>query len=234
MTVDDDMKEKNNVLKTFLCVVFYGSVWGVLEATLGTLLHLPFFDKFGVFAASTAIMLPIAYFLMANCYKASGSKYAVFLMGILAASIKLTAAFVIGFRPSVYNPAIYIVVESLAMGTALIIFNPKNVISLKTLGAIVLANTVYQFSYLMINWAMGGTNIFASQKAWEYVGQHYLFTLNCVAILYSFAFGSLLYAVIKLAEKYSWNFDKVKKVVYHPAFASGMAAVALVLTIVLA
>ena len=227
------MKEKKNFLKIFLCVVFYGSVWGVLEATLGTLLHLPFFDKFGVFAASTAIMLPIAYFQMGNCYKESGSKYAVFLMGILAAAIKLTAAFVVGFRPSVYNPAIYIVVESLAMGTALIIFNPKNVLSLKTLGAIIFANTVYQFSYLMINWAMGGTNIFASQKAWEYTGQHYLFTMNCVCILYSFAGGALLYGALKLQEKHAWDFSKVKKVIYHPAFASGLAAVALVLTLVL-
>ena len=229
------MKEKNNFLKTFLCVVFFGSLWGILEATLGTLLHLPFFDKFGVFGASTAIMLPIAYCLMANCYKTSGSKYAVFLMGVLASCIKLTVAFVVGFRPSVYNPAIYIVVESLAMGTALIIFNPKNVLSLRTLGAIIFANTVYQFSYLMINWAMGGTNIFASQKAWEYTGQHYLFTLNCVCILYSFAIGGLSYAIMKVLAKYNVSEKiNIKKLIYNPIAASIAAVVAISITLTFA
>ena len=35
------------------------------------------------------------------------------------------------------------------------------------------------------------------------------------------------------AEAKEWNFSKVKQVIYHPAFAGSMAAIALVVTLIL-
>lgn len=232
------MEEKtplNVKISFFLDVLLFGSAWGLLEATLGTLLHLPLFDKAGMYAASTTIMVPIAYYLMANCYKKTGKLYALPMMGIIAALIKLTVAFVIGFRPSVYNPAIYIIVESLAMMGAVAIFRPTNVLSLKTLAAVIVANTTYQFSYLMINMANGGTNIFASERAWVEVGEKYLFKFNCVAILYCFASGAIFYGLFKLAEHYQieLKFD-YKKILYSPITASIMFVLAVGLTITFA
>lgn len=226
---------KKSVLLILINVLFFGALWGILEATLGTLLHLPFFDKAGMYMASTTIMLPIAYFLMANCYKKTDSFYAVFLMGIVASLIKLSVAFVLGFIPSVYNPAIYIVVESLMMGSALAIFRPKNVLSLRTFGAVVLANTLYQFSYLMINWAMGGTNVFASKEVWQNVGEKYLFKFNCVAILYFGGVSALSYLVLQLFAKYNVRikFD-FNKIINSPIAAGVTLAVALTLSMTLA
>ena len=222
-------------LRFLFDVLLFGSAWGLLEATLGTLLHLPMFDKAGMYAASSTIMVPIAYYLMANCYKRTGKLYALPIMGVIAALIKLTVAFVIGFRPSVYNPAIYIVVESLAMMGGLAVFRPTNVLSLKTLGAVILANTTYQFSYLMINWANGGTNVFASQKAWMTVGEKYLFTFNCVAILYCFASGALFYGLFKLLERLHVEVKiDYKKFVYSPITAAAVFTVAVALTITFA
>lgn len=228
-------ENRKQTLTVLLNVVFFGALWGILEATLGTVLHLPALDKAGMYAASTTIMLPIAYYLMAICYKKTGSRWAVFVMGAIAALIKLSVAIVIGFRPSVYNPAIYIVVESLMMGVALIIFNPKNVLSFRTLGAMIFANTLYQFSYLLINMAMGGTNVFASEKAWIEVGEKYLFKFNCVAILYTFASGAIAFGVMKLLEKanVSLKFD-IKKLVNSPITAAVTLVIAFTLTLTMA
>lgn len=229
------METMNPKLRLFLDVLIFGSLWGILEATLGTLLHMPFFDKAGMYAASSTIMVPIAYYLMANCYKKTGSLLSVFFMGLIASAIKLSVALVIGFRPSVYNPAIYIVVESLSMMGALAIFRPKNVLSFRSLATVIVANTTYQFSYLMINWANGGTNIFASEKAWINVGEFYLFKMNCVAILYLFASGAIAYGVIKLLERLhvEVKFD-YKRILYSPITAAIVFSVAVGITITFA
>ena len=215
-------------------VIFFGALWGIVEASLGTILHLPMFDKVGMYACSSTIILPIAYYIMANCYKKTGTLFSIPVMGVIAALIKLSVGFFIGFRASVINPSIYIIAESLAMFGALAVFRPKNVLSLKTLGAVILANTTYQFTYLMINWAMGGTNVFASEKAWTLVGESHLFTMNALAILYTFASGAIFYGLFKLAEKLhvEVKFD-YKKIIYSPITASVALVIAVGLTITL-
>ena len=221
-------------LRFFLDVLLFGSVWGILEATLGTLLHLPFFDKAGMYAASTTIMVPIAFYLMANCYKRTGKFYALPAMGVIAALIKLTVGFVVGFRASVLNPAMYILVESLAMMGSIAIFIPTKVLSLKTLAAAILASTTYLFSYLLINMASGGTNIF-TQKGWVNVGELYLFKMNCLAILYMFASGGLFYGLFKLFERLNVKVEfNYKRIIYSPITASVCFMVAVALTITFA
>ena len=82
--------ERKFNLKTVLTILFWGALQGIVEATLGTLLHLPGFEETGLFFASSAVILLIAYCLMANCYKETESFYAVYLMGVLALSLGLT------------------------------------------------------------------------------------------------------------------------------------------------
>lgn len=223
--------EKRFNLKIVLTILFWGGLWGIVEATLGTLLHLPGFDGTGIYFASSAIVVPIAYCLMANCYKRTNMFYAVYLMGVLAALIKLTVGFVIGFTQKVYNPAIYIVVESLAMGSALAIFRPTNVVSLKTFASIVVANTVYQFMFLVIR-AMNGNNAFESMEAWTKTGEKYLFMMNGLAIVYTMAVGSICYGLFKLAEKRNWSikFD-INKIINSPITAAVAVTLAVGLTI---
>ena len=226
--------ERKFTLKTVFTILFWGGLWGIVEATLGTLLHLPGFEEAGLFFASSAIVLPIAYCLMANCYKRTESFYAVYLMGVLAGLIKLTVAFVIGFTIYVYFPAMYIVLEALAMGTALAVFRPKNVLSLKTFAAVVVANTVYQFVYLCVR-SMTSSSVFASMEAFNKTGVKYLFTLNGLAIVYTLVVGSISYGIVKLAEHFNWNikFD-LNKVITHPVTVGVILALSLGLTIGLA
>jgi hypothetical protein len=225
---------KMSKVKILLTTITFGAIWGIVEATLGTVLHLPFFDKVGMFAASSTIIIPIAYALMALCYKKTGSLFSVPLMGVIASLIKLMVAFFVGFIPSVYNPAIYIIVESLCMFGALAIFKPKDVLSLRTLASIIVANTLYQASFLLIKMSMGGTNIFASQAAWINVGEKYLFKFNCVAILYTFAVGSTIYGILHLLRKLNFKFKfDFNKIINSPITAATLSIVAIAATLTL-
>ena len=226
--------ENKLTTKMIFQVLFWGALWGIVEASLGTILHLPMFDAPGIYLCSSTVIIPIAYCLMANCYKRTGSFYSVYLMGLLAGTIKLTTAFIIGFINRVYMPAIYIVVESLAMGTALAVFKPKNVLSLKTFASVVVANTVYQFLYLVIRMADNNPNVFASAEAWHSLAEPYILTINFVACFYTLTIGGIAYGLVKLAEKKEWNWKfSLDKIIYSPITASVSVALALVLTITL-
>ena len=119
--------------------------------------------------------------------------------------------------------------EALSMGIALLVIRPKKVISFAGLGTFIIANTLYLgiSTFLRINVA----NATATQVMENL--EKYMFMYNCVAILYTFALGAIIYGIMKLIEVKEWNFSKVKEVIYHPAFASSIAAIALVVTIVL-
>ena len=216
---------KTRILTILFSVLLFGGLWGIIEATLGTVLHLPFVHR-TMFLSSTTILVPIAYFLMGACYKRTKTFASVMLMGVLAAGIKVISCAI--FMMS-FNPCFYILLEALAMGVAVLLIRPKNVISFAGLGAMIMANFIYLglSTFLRINILTSSTALLMDNI------ETYVFKFNAVAILYTFAFGAILFGFIKLAEHYNWNFDKVKKVFYHPAFAGSMAAVALVVTIVL-
>ncbi len=219
------MEKRSNVLKMLFAVLLFGGAWGIIEATLGTVLHLPIVHR-TMFLSSTTILVPIAYFLMGGCYKRTGSMRSVLYMGILAAGMKAIACAI--FKMS-FNPCFYILMEAAAMGVALLVIRPKKVISYAGLATFIVANTSYLgvSTFLRINVA----NATASQVMANI--ETYVFKFNCVAILYAFVAGSIIYGIMKLAEAKQWNFSKVKQVIYHPAFASSMAVVALAVTLIL-
>ena len=219
------MDKKAHTLKIIFSVLLFGGLWGILEATLGSLLHMHFVPN-TMFLASTTIMVPLAYFLMGACYKRTETFRSVFYMGILAASIKLIACLI--FHMS-FNPVYHILLESVFMGLAILVIRPKKVVSFAGLATLILANTLYLSvsTFLRVNVMTATQSVFFNNF------ETYTFMFNCVAILYSFAFGAILFGVFKLAEKYNWNFSKIEKIIYHPAFASGAAVVAIVLTLVI-
>ena len=237
------MENKKNILAILLPVLLYGALWGIFEATLGSVLHLPAFEVGKLFTKSSIIMVPIAFLFMTMCYKKSGSLLSVIVAGLVSASIKLSTAFVMGMTIYVYFPAIYIVVESLAMMGVLAIFRPKNVLSLRSFASFVAACAVYEFSYISIASIVAvaapgltnNINAFASMANWQKVGEKYLFTYNGVAILYALAFGAILYGLYHLALKLKVN-EKInlQKIVYSPITASVAIAAAFALSISLA
>ena len=219
------MEKRAKILNVLFSTLLFGGLWGILEATLGTLLHMPFVPG-TMFLASTTIMVPIAYFLMGACYKRTGNYRSAMYMAVLAAGIKLLSCLI--FHMS-FNPVYYILMEGFFMAVAMLVIRPKNIISFAGLGTMILANTLYLgvSTFLRVNVMTSTQNVFIENF------EKYTFMFNCVAILYTFAAGSIIFGVLKLKEKYNWNFSKIEKVIYHPAFASSVAAVALVLTVVI-
>lgn len=113
--------EKNSLLnvvqtprqKFFTIILFWGAIWGIIEASLGLVLH-----TVRVIPTGT-ILFPIGYYFMQKSYRASGEVKSIFYTSALAASIKLVNL----FSPSipairVLNPSASILLEGL--GVALV------------------------------------------------------------------------------------------------------------------
>ena len=221
------MENKNKHLQIFLSVLLFGGLWGIVEATLGTLLHLIPHGMRLIFWSSTTVLLPIAYFLMGACYKKTGAIRSVLYMGAFAAIIKVISAAIFASK---FEPALYMMMEAACMSGALLITRPKEVISYKGLGTFIIASTSY----------LGLSTFYRLASATEVTGEvilsnieKYMFTYNCVAILYAFILGFVVYGIIKLATAKNWTFAKVKQVFYHPAFAGSVAAIAVAVTLIL-
>ena len=223
--MDEANSKRARILNIVFSVLLFGGLWGIVEATLGTILHLPIVHH-TLFLSSTTILVPIAYFLMGACYKKTGTFRSVLYMGLMAAGIKAISCAI--FKMS-FNPVFYMLIEAAAMVGALALIRPKNVISYAGLATMIVANTLYLASstFLRINIATS-----TSEQLLTNI-ETYLFEFNCVAILYTFVMGAIIFGIIKLLERYSWNFSRVKKIIYHPAFASSIAVVALIVTLVL-
>ncbi len=107
-------------LHTINLIVFYGALWGVLEATLGYALQFtpPFF--------SGMIMFPIASALLMALYLQTGSRRAMFAAGLLAAAIKSVNLLMPLMAWRTLTPMIAIVLESLMLASlvALIVNKP--------------------------------------------------------------------------------------------------------------
>ncbi len=91
-------------------ILLLGALWGIAEATIGHLLH------FLPCGFSGMIMFPIGFYFMYNAYLATNQKSAVFMTGLIAASIKFVDFFLPMKSPvSIINPAMSIVLESLVV-----------------------------------------------------------------------------------------------------------------------
>lgn len=211
------MEKKYNPLNILFSVLLFGGLWGILEATLGSFLHLPFVDAAGMYACSTTIMVPIAYYLMGGCYKRTNTFRSVLYMGMLAAGIKALVCVI--FHLS-FNPVYYILLEATCMAGAIAAIRPTKVISFRGLGTMILANTSYLILATFIRMNPARTTFDAFMVNLE----KYAFMFNCVAIIYTFGSGAIIYGVMQLANKFSWNFDGVKKVIYSPITAGAVAS----------
>ena len=214
------MEKKFSPLKILFTVLFFGGLWGIVEATLGTILHL---KSLGMYASSTTIIVPIAFMLMGACYKRSGTFRSVLYMGIMAASIK---AMVCAIFHLSFNPVYYILLESAVMSVTLLVIRPKEILSFKGLGTFIIANTAYLMlsTFLRVDVVNSYRHVIVDNF------ENYVFMFNAIAILYTFAFGALLYGIKVLATKYEWRLDNVKKVIYSPITASAVASAMVLMT----
>jgi len=97
---------KNIILTT----IFFGAIWGILEASLGYLL------QFLPPLVSGSIMFPIGATILTITYLNTKSKQSIIWVGVIAATIKSINFFMPGLLPiKTYNPMIAIMLQSLVM-----------------------------------------------------------------------------------------------------------------------
>ena len=106
------LKEKNILRqKLFIYPLFWGILWGVVEATLGHLLHLIPIPGLAGF-----IMFPVGMVFMVRAWLATDQPSSIFLASTAAAALKMFDIFLPG--PGIFaavNPALAILCEGLAV-----------------------------------------------------------------------------------------------------------------------
>ena len=102
--------QRGSRLAPLVAALFYGSVWGLGEATLGHLLHLA-----RVPGLPGLVMFPFGVLVMGRALNRSGSAAAVFSTGAVAAGFKFLDLLLPGTDIlAVINPAQAILLEGLA------------------------------------------------------------------------------------------------------------------------
>ena len=138
----------------WIYVLFFGAVWGILEATIGYVL------QFLPPLVSGSVMFPIAATLMLVTYQNTKSKSAMIYVAAIAAAIKAIDFFLPGL-PAIktYNPMIAIMLQSVVMVIVIPLFEKKPILTKIT--GIALVGFSWRLLFLAnisINHALTGFN----------------------------------------------------------------------------
>lgn len=150
--------KKENVL----AIIFYGSLWGIIEATLGYVLHwIPAF-------VSGSILFPIASVLMVRLYRKTNETSSIFFASIIAAFLKGFNFFLPNLSIwKVINPMIAILVEATVLLIAMHFV--KKDISIPTVAALFLTGIAWRASYSLVfgieYWTLGNLSPMISSLA---------------------------------------------------------------------
>jgi hypothetical protein len=130
------MKENKSI---WIYVLFFGALWGILEATLGYVL------QFLPPLVSGSVMFPIAATLMLVTYQNTKSRKAMIYVAAIAATIKAINLFMPGL-PAIktYNPMIAIMLQSMVLVVFIPLFK-KN-----SMPAVIMGIAVVGFSWRLL------------------------------------------------------------------------------------
>ena len=154
------MKQNKSI---WLYVLFFGAIWGILEATLGYAL------QFLPPLVSGSVMFPIAAMLMLITYQNTKSKSAMIYVAAIAATIKAINFFMPGL-PAIktYNPMIAMMLQSVVLVVFIPLFK-KNTVPAGMTGVAVLGFSwrALFLGNISINHALTGFNFpqLASQSS---------------------------------------------------------------------
>lgn len=204
----------NNKIKLFTQIIFYGALWGFIEATLGHVLH------FIPITIAGSIMFPIAGFILYKAYQKTNSKAAIVYIGFVAATIK-SVDFLLP-QLSIYktiNPMLSIILESVVVVLVITMITSKKPAT-KYL-ALPIASVSWRtlfIGWMALQFALTG-NLAPYIKSFS-AG----FSFVVISGLISGFFAS---ALLYLDSKVQFSF---KKLDYSPYLATFLLAIALIAT----
>jgi hypothetical protein len=101
---------KTKLSKNLFKIIFFGSMWGLLEATLGYIFH------FIPATISGMLMFPIANIILIKAYKSTGTRSSLIYMGMIASGIKAIDFLLPGLSLfKTINPMISILLEAVVV-----------------------------------------------------------------------------------------------------------------------
>ncbi len=201
--------------KQLSTIVFFGAIWGLLEATLGYALH------FLPVLISGSIMFPLAAMILMMADKKLEQPWLLMMIGFVAASIKSVNFFMPGLLPiKTYNPMIAIMIQSLVMVGVVYVTKKKPIgFALVTLG---LASFLWRGLFLVnnvINHQLTGFNF--PQLSSLNATIDFIMVYGAVGALFSII---LYLGWISLEKKVSWTWRP------HVALSLGMMVLAVLAT----
>ena len=104
------VSQSGDILRVVIGILVFGSIWGLVEATLGGALHLVHFAYKGAITGGIGMAIMAAFVVMYRRPRL------VFWLGVIAALFKPLSAFIYGqpaFAPFIVNPASAILLEAL-------------------------------------------------------------------------------------------------------------------------
>jgi len=165
-------------------VLIWGLAWGAFEATAGFVLHqLPV-------AIGAYVWFPAAYFFMDRAYQKTGKRRAVMWAALLAASLKMLNLFW-ALRPDhVINPAVSIMLESLAMAGVLCFAREGKAGFRMIIGKVLAVNALWRLGYVLYAaalvpaWMREVSVVRDADAVLRFVGHEYvLSSLICIAAM---------------------------------------------------
>lgn len=147
------MNTPKSKIQLFSIVLLYGSIWGILEATVGYVLHwLP-----ALIAGS--LLFPFALLILRHGYLQTNSRTSVFLMGVVAAAIKGVNLFMPNLTIwKAINPMVAILIEAALASVVVHAFAKDRLLKTALLvGAVAIGWKVAFVLYQVVNGALIGT-----------------------------------------------------------------------------
>jgi len=114
---------KSNKKDMVIISIFLGSLWGILEATLGYFFHVV--SQFTIPGIAGFFMFPLGFFIMRIAFRETSRLESILYTASVAALVKLTDLFIPLLPPqNTINPAISIMLEAMAVLIFWRIYNP--------------------------------------------------------------------------------------------------------------
>lgn len=135
-------------------IVFWGSIWGIMEATLGYALHwLPQM-------ISGNIMFPIGASILLLAYKVNPNRQTVMWVGLVASSIKMVNFLMPNISVfKVLNPIVSIIIQTILFAIIVPVFINKR---------------IYRRSLLIIGTSILWRGAYVAFMAMQYLGNGYI------------------------------------------------------------
>jgi hypothetical protein len=114
------VSQSGDILRVVIGILVFGSIWGLVEATLGGALHLVHFAYKGAITGGIGMAIMATFLVMYRRPKL------VFWLGVIAALFKPLSAVIYGqpvFAPFVVNPASAILLEALGFTLVVNLFS---------------------------------------------------------------------------------------------------------------